>query len=121
MTAKNNVEFYAKYNDSGLAYSYLFDLNNDNVSRASYLGLNSHSRTSSSQKYMQTKTTVNSFASNVDVTSLDNSIVTFSKTNQGFDPNEYALYYISDGLTDTQLLSLNTIVDNFQTYLSRAV
>jgi hypothetical protein len=121
MTAKNNVEFYSYYNIGGLQISYLFDPNNNVASRASYLGLNSHSRTSSSQKYMQTKTTINSITSNVDATTLDGSIVKFAKTASGFDSNEYALFYISDGLNNTELLSLNTAVQAFQTTLSRNV
>ena len=121
MTAKNNVEFYSYYNVGGLQISYLFDPNNDAVARASYLGLNSHSRTSSSQKYMQSKTTITSFTSNVDATTLDGSIVKFAKTASGFDSNEYALFYISDGLNNTELLSLNTAIQAFQTTLSRQV
>ena len=121
ITAKNNVEFYSYYNVGGLQISYLFEGNNNVAFRASYLGLNSHSRTSSSQKYMQTKTTIDSITSNVDATNLDGSIVKFARTQSGFDSNEYALFYISDGLNNTELLSLNTNVQTFQTTLSRQV
>lgn len=121
MSAGTNVDFYGRYTVLGTQYSYLFDSSNSSQNRISYLGLNSHSRTSSSQKYMQTKTTVDSMTSNVNATDLDTSIVKFSKTNQGFDPNEYALFYISDGLSNTQLLTLNTNVETFQTTLSRNV
>lgn len=121
MTAKNNVEFYSNYTLFNQNYSYLFDSNNNSTTISSYLGLNSHSRTSSSQKFLQKRTSITSFTSNVNATDLDSSIVIFSKTGQGFDSNEYALYYISDGLTDTQLLNFNNIVNTFQTTLNRNV
>ena len=121
MTANPSLEFYIKFNSGGLQISYLFDSNNNTASRLSSLGLNSHSRTSLTQKYMQTKTTVDSFISTVNTSILDSSMVKFSRTLSGFDANEYSLFYISNGLIDTQLLSLNTNVQAFQTTLSRNV
>lgn len=121
MTANPSLEFYIKFNSGGLQISYLFDSNNNTASRLNSLGLNSHSRTSSTQKYMQTGTTVNSISSTVNTSILDSSMVKFSRTLSGFDANEYSLFYISDGLIDTQLLSLNTNVQAFQTTLGRQV
>ena len=121
MYVKSQVEFYGKYTSFGRQYSYLFEGNNNGNERSSYLGLNSHSRISSSQKYMQTKTIIDSYTSNTDSTALDSSIVLFSKTGQGSDYNEYALYYISEGLNITELLNLNTAVQRFQTTLGRQI
>lgn len=121
MSATSNVEFYSNYNQTNQAYSYLFEFNHNSTIISSYLGLNSHSRTSSNQKFMQKRTSITSFTSNVNTTNLDNSVVKFSRTTQGFDPNQYALYYISDGLIDTELLNLNTVIETFQTTLGRNV
>jgi SPP1 family predicted phage head-tail adaptor len=121
MNAGINVQFFSYYRITGQQYSYIFDGNNDSLLTSIYLGLNSHSRTSSSQKYVQNKTTITSFTSNVNNTGLDTSIVSFSRNSQGYDPNEYALFYISDGLTNTQLLTLNTNVEAFQETLNRQV
>jgi hypothetical protein len=121
MNAGVNIQFFSYYRITGQQYSYIFDGNNDSLLTLIYLGLNSHSRTSSSQKYVQNKTTITSFTSNVNNTGLDTSIVSFSRNSQGYDPNEYALFYISDGLTNTQLLTLNTNVEAFQETLNRQV
>jgi hypothetical protein len=121
MYGKSQCEFYSNYNALGQAYSYLFDGLNDSILKASYLGLNSHSRISSSQKYIQINNTITSFTSNVNTTDLDSSIVKFSRTGQGFDPNQYALYYISDGLNNNELSTLYNVVETFQTTLGRQV
>jgi hypothetical protein len=121
MTSKANVEFFGRYTPLGQQYSYLFEANNNGNNRASYLGLNSHSRTSISQKYMQTKTIIDSYTSSTSGILRDTSIVKFGKTTQGNDPNQYALFYISDGLDNVELLNLHYNVEYFQTTLSRNV
>jgi len=92
------------------------------LSLLNYTGLISSSRIASnlfkvqSRDSLSTVTTASSGLAN-----LTFYIGRISGITTGYADSEYAFSYISDGLTDTELLAHNTAVENLQTALKRNV
>lgn len=114
------VEFWIDYSD-GNRYGYLFDSANDGGVAGDSRGLNSISRIASTTKYIQKNSTINTYtgASSGALSSRD---FYFGRGSQGSEfQRECAFGFVGDGLTSTNLSNLYTIVQAFQTTLSRQV
>jgi hypothetical protein len=113
------VELYIRYTGN-VKYGYLFDLANDGGVATNCLGLNSMSRTSSNQKYIQINNTITSYSS-ASSGSLSSKIFQFALGNQGYEDRQNAFGFIGNGLTNTELSNLYTAVQAFNTTLARQV
>ena len=111
--------FYPRYDD-GNKYGYIHDVSNNGGAVVNCQGLNAMSRVSSTLKYIQLNSTINTFTS-LSSGTLSSKLFTIAATSQGFENRQNAFTFIGDGLSSTELSNLYTRVQAFQTSLSRQV